>query len=68
MIEEALKLDQILNASNSNAVEAVTDEELVQAVLAGDEAAFAGLFERYKRLVVHLVGRFLNQRELVEEF
>lgn len=68
MIEEALKLDQILNASNSNAVEAVTDEELVQAVLAGDEAAFAGLFERYKRLVVHLVGRFFNQRELVEEF
>lgn len=68
MIEEALKLDQILNASNSNAVEAVTDEELVQAVLAGDEAAFAVLFERYKRLVVHLVGRFFNQRELVEEF
>ncbi|MBK8148369.1 MAG: RNA polymerase sigma factor [Acidobacteria bacterium] len=61
-------MDQILNASNSNAVEAVTDEELVQAVLAGDEAAFAWLFERYKRLVVHLVGRFFNQRELVEEF
>ncbi|MBK8813346.1 MAG: RNA polymerase sigma factor [Acidobacteria bacterium] len=61
-------MDQILNASNSNAVEAVTDEELVQAVLAGDEAAFAVLFERYKRLVVHLVGRFFNQRELVEEF
>ena len=68
MTEETFKLDQILNASKPTAVEAGTDEELVKAVLAGDEAAFSVLFERYKRLVVHLVGRFFNQRELVEEF
>jgi RNA polymerase sigma-70 factor (ECF subfamily) len=68
MIEGALKLDQILNASKPNTAAADTDEELVCAVLAGDEDAFGVLFERYKRLVAHLVARFFNRRELVEEF
>lgn len=61
-------MDQSLNVRPAATGGAETDEELVQAVLAGDEAAFAVLFERYKRLVVHLVGRFFSQRELVEEF
>jgi RNA polymerase sigma-70 factor (ECF subfamily) len=68
MIEETVGLDQILNASTPKAGEAETDEELVRSVLAGDEAAYAVIFARYKRLVVHLVGRFFNRRELVEEF
>jgi RNA polymerase sigma-70 factor (ECF subfamily) len=45
----------------------VTDDELVKSVLAGDETAFELIFERYRRLVVHLVGRFFNQRETVED-
>ncbi len=48
-------------------VQPVTDDELVQAVLAGDEAAFSQIFERYRRLVIHLVSRFFNQRETIEE-
>lgn len=68
MIEESVSLDQTLNVRLPESGTAETDEDLVKAVLAGDEAAFAVLFERYKRLVVHLVGRFFGQRELVEEF
>jgi RNA polymerase sigma-70 factor, ECF subfamily len=45
----------------------ITDAELVRAVLMGDEAAFSVIFERHRRLVVHLVSRFFNQRELIED-
>jgi RNA polymerase sigma-70 factor (ECF subfamily) len=47
--------------------DALTDEELVQAVRAGDEAAFTRLFERHKRLVAHLASRFFPRSEDVEE-
>lgn len=68
MIEETVRLDQLLNANIPRADEAETDEDLVRSVLAGNEAAFALIFARYKRLVVHLCGRFFSRRELVEEF
>jgi RNA polymerase sigma-70 factor, ECF subfamily len=45
----------------------ITDAELVRAVLTGDEAAFSVIFERHRRLVIHLVSRFFNQRELIED-
>lgn len=48
-------------------IEPITDAELVQAVLAGEEAAFALIFERHRRFVVHLVSRFFNRRDLIEE-
>lgn len=67
MTEEACKLDQISSLNFSPAASVETDEQLVQAVLAGDEAAFGLIFERYRRLVVHLVSRFFNRRETVEE-
>lgn len=67
MIEETIKLDQISSLDFSPAAQIETDEELVRAVLAGDEAAFGLIFERYRRLVVHLVSRFFSQRETVEE-
>ncbi len=67
MTEEAVKLEQLINVRLPSTGEAGTDEELVRAVLDGDEAAFSEIFERYKRLVVHLVGRFFNRREMVEE-
>jgi RNA polymerase sigma-70 factor (ECF subfamily) len=43
------------------------DDELVRAVLAGDEAAFALLFERHRRLVTRLAYRFFYRREQVED-
>jgi len=44
-----------------------TDDELVAAVCAGDEAAFAQLFERYRRMVTGLGYRFFYRREQVED-
>jgi RNA polymerase sigma-70 factor (ECF subfamily) len=53
------------------ALEAVTneaaDDELVAAVRAGDEAAFAILFERHRRSVTRLAYRFFYRREHVED-
>ncbi len=44
-----------------------TDEALVAAARAGDEAAFAALFTRYKKMVAAIGGRFFQQREQIEE-
>ncbi len=60
-------LDINLNSAVAKISEPTTDTELVQAVLAGDESAFDLIFERYRRLVVHLVSRFFNRREMIEE-
>ncbi|MGE0128481.1 MAG: RNA polymerase sigma factor [Blastocatellales bacterium] len=43
------------------------DDELVAAARAGDESAFAQLFERHRRLVSRLGYRFFPRREQVEE-
>lgn len=44
-----------------------TDDGLVQAVLEGDERAFAEIFERYKRSMTRVVGRFFRERSDIEE-
>jgi RNA polymerase sigma-70 factor, ECF subfamily len=44
-----------------------TDDALVSAVIAGDEAAFEQLFERYRRQVARVAGRFFAHREQIEE-
>jgi RNA polymerase sigma-70 factor, ECF subfamily len=44
-----------------------TDEQLVRSVLAGDEAAFNEIFDRYKRHVTRTVGRFFRERDDIEE-
>lgn len=44
-----------------------SDDGLVSAVLAGDETAFARLFERHKRLVAHIAFRFFRRHSEVEE-
>ncbi len=44
-----------------------TDDALVAAARAGDEAAFAELFTRYKKMVAAIGGRFFQQREQIEE-
>ena len=43
------------------------DDELVRGVLSGNEAAFALLFERHRRLVTRLAYRFFYRREQVED-
>jgi RNA polymerase sigma-70 factor (ECF subfamily) len=50
-----------------NQVQEATDDELVAAVRAGDEAAFTQLFERHRHLVSRLGYRFFPRREQVEE-
>jgi RNA polymerase sigma factor (sigma-70 family) len=67
MIEQTIKTfpSQSVNEPAPEAI--VTDENLVKAVIAGDETAFESIFERYRRLVAHLVGRFFNRRETIED-
>lgn len=43
------------------------DVELVARAQAGDEAAFEELFNRHRRRVAQIAGRFFRQREQVEE-
>jgi RNA polymerase sigma-70 factor (ECF subfamily) len=44
-----------------------TDDALVAAAGAGDETAFEQLFERHRRQVARIAGRFFPQREQIEE-
>lgn len=44
-----------------------TDDALVAAAAAGDEEAFEKLFERHRRQVARIAGRFFAQRDQVEE-
>lgn len=44
-----------------------TDDALVAAAAAGDEEAFEKLFERHRRQVARIGGRFFAQREQIEE-
>jgi RNA polymerase sigma-70 factor, ECF subfamily len=67
-------MDQCTNISGFAAVSALepmtaeqSDDELVASVLAGDEAAFEMLFERYRRAVTRLAYRFSYRREQVED-
>jgi RNA polymerase sigma-70 factor (ECF subfamily) len=50
-----------------NQAQEATDDELVAAARAGDEAAFTQLFERHRHLVSRLGYRFFPRREQVEE-
>jgi len=45
----------------------MSDRFLINSLLAGDEAAFELIFERYKRLVASIAGRFFRQAEQIEE-
>lgn len=68
-MEQVINRSQFLAAEAESKIAAAdTDAALVKAVLAGDETAFALIFERYRKLVAHLVSRFFYEREEVEEF
>src|SRR6476660_5521501 len=45
----------------------LTDDVLVAAAATGDEGAFEQLFERHRRQVARIAGRFFAQREQIEE-
>lgn len=45
----------------------LTDDELVSQVRAGDERAFEHLFERHKRRVAGVAGRFFHERAQIED-
>ena len=44
-----------------------SDDALVAAIAGGDESAFEQLFERYRRHVARVAGRFFAQRDQMEE-
>ena len=44
-----------------------TDKQLAELVLAGDEAAFEEIFDRYKRLVAAVASRYFRQPAEIEE-
>ena len=50
-----------------NTAHELTDETLVKAVRAGDEAAFEQLFERHRGRVARIASRFFPRREQIEE-
>ena len=45
----------------------MTDKQLVELVLAGEETAFEQLFDRYKRLVAAIASRYFQRPEQIEE-
>ena len=71
MHEEVLNINLQLKAQFSAVVlkdeSRVSDEQLVHAVLGGDETAFAEIFERYKRPMTRVVSRFFHDLTDVEE-
>ena len=44
-----------------------SDEALVEAVRGGDDSAFELIFDRHRRRITRMVGRFFNRPERVEE-
>ena len=68
-MEQVINHPQFLPTSGEREIASAqkNDDALVAAILTGDEAAFADLFERYRRLVAHLVSRFFYRREEIEE-
>ena len=58
--------DHTSNDSQSPAAER-SDADLVDAVLAGDQSAFELIFERHRRRVGVIAGRFFQQPEQIEE-
>ena len=45
----------------------MNDSELVQQVLNGNENAFSYLVAKHQRLVLHIVGRVVQQQEDMED-
>lgn len=70
-------LDEVLNISlQTNAKylgievhdeEMTSDELLVKRVLGGDESAYEQIFDRYRRMITRVVGKFFREKADIEE-
>ena len=65
MDETTTNADPVASVFGSNAD--LDDERLAASAGAGDEIAFETLFERHRRRVARIVGKFFNRPERVEE-
>lgn len=65
--QEVLILRADIENSGNTVYAERTDRQLVDLIIAGDEAAFECVFERHKRRVAALAGRFFRDRSDVEE-
>lgn len=68
----SLSIEQNFGETNFTAeivlsIENASDNDLVKSVLAGDESAFVVIFEKHKRAVAILAGRFFSRPEQTEE-
>ena len=68
----ALQNATLMPAADTDAAEAHvrglrTDNQLVELVIAGDQAAFEEIFERYKRLVAIVASRYFRRLDEIEE-
>jgi len=73
MLDEVLKNNSLQRDATFSAIEFTgethtADERLVQMVIDGDESAFETIFERYKRPMARVVGRFFREQSEIEEF
>lgn len=56
-----------LNSGKDSADDGNKDRQLVDRILAGDDAAFELIFERYKRLSAAIAARYFHRPQEVEE-
>lgn len=73
-IREALERESVLSARTSDeivtsgAVRALrTDSQLIDLILLGDQTAFEQLFDRHKRHVARVAGRYFQRPDQIEE-
>lgn len=71
-IQTALQKDTLIQLAEDECLTASvraerTDAQLVELVLAGDGTAFESLFERHKKLVASIAGRYMRRPEQIEE-
>lgn len=64
---EQVEIEDPRSSADHDLPQGVSDAELVAAVCAGDESAFELLFERHRRRVGAIAGRFFQQPEQIEE-
>ena len=64
----SLQRDATFSAIEFTGETHTSDERLAQMVLNGDESAFEVIFDRYKRPMARVVGRFFRERSEIEEF
>src|SRR5215207_3578035 len=70
--QTALQNENLISRADDPAAEGAvsavrTDRQLVDLVIAGDGYAFEQLFDRHKRMVAMVAGRYLRRPEQIEE-